>query len=91
MMKLDDKSLKYKVAGSLKTSITGKCLYIMLYDLADEQGKIQISISKLSKLLRISESAVRNNLHNLADRGYIFVREVIEADGTRKANEYILK
>ncbi len=88
---MDDNTLKYKVAGNLKTNITGKYLYTLLYDLSNGQGRIQISIGKLSSILKISESAVRSNLHRLEQKGYIHIREVYEDDGTRKANEYIVK
>ncbi|MFT9493884.1 hypothetical protein [Anaerosolibacter sp.] len=88
---MDDNTLKYRVAGNLKTSTTGKYLFTLIYDLSNGQGRIQISIGKLSDILKISESAVRSNLHRLEQKGYILIRKIFESDGTRKANEYIIK
>lgn len=88
---MEDNTLKYKVSGNLKATITGKYIYTLLYELANGQGKIQISIGRISNILKVSENAVRSNLHRLELKGYILIKDVYEDDGTRKANEYIIR
>jgi DNA-binding MarR family transcriptional regulator len=85
---MDDYGLKYKMAGSLKVTITGKYIYTLLCDYAGTEGRVQISIGKISKLLNISRTAVSRNLHRLEDRGYILIHTKSDEDGTRKANVY---
>ncbi|VDN47301.1 conserved protein of unknown function [Petrocella atlantisensis] len=87
---MDDHRLKYKMAGSLKATITGKYIYTLLCDYAGAKGRIQISIGKISKLLNISRTAVRRNLHRLEESGYIMIHTKSDDDGTRKANVYEL-
>lgn len=88
---MDDSIMKYRVSGNLKTTIAGKYIYMLLCELSGEKSKIQISVRKISYILRINENTVRNNLHRLEKRGYIFIKENFDDDGTRKANEYILR
>lgn len=85
---MDDYGLKYKMAGSLETTITGKYLYTLLCDYAGTTGRIRISINRISKLLNISRTAVRKNLHRLESSGYIRIHSKSDEDGTRRANVY---
>jgi DNA-binding MarR family transcriptional regulator len=85
---MDDYGLKYKMAGSLEATITGKYIYTLLCDYAGAKGRIQISIGKISKLLNISRTAIRRNLHRLEESGYILIHTKSDDDGTRKANVY---
>jgi predicted ArsR family transcriptional regulator len=85
---MDDYGLKYKMAGSLEATITGKYIYTLLCDYAEAIGRIQISIGKISKLLNISRTAIRRNLHRLEESGYIMIHTKSDDDGTRKANVY---
>ena len=85
---MDDYGLKYKMAGSLKATITGKYIYTLLCDYASVKGRVQISIGKISTLLNISRTAFRRNLHQLEDSGYILIHSKSDEDGTRKANVY---
>lgn len=85
---MDDYALKYKMAGSLDATITGKYIYTLLCDLAGTTGRIQISIGRISRLLNISRTAVRRNLHRLEESGYINIHSKSDDDGTRKANVY---
>ena len=87
---MEDNALKYRLAGNLDTTITGKYLYTLLSDLAGSRGRIQLPIKRISEILKISSTAVRRNLHRLEDKGYIKIRPVYESDGTRKANLYII-
>lgn len=88
---MDDYGLKYKMAGSLEATITGKYIYTLLCDYAGTTARIQISISKISKLLNISKTAVRRNLHRLEDSGYIIIHSKSDDDGTRRANVYEIR
>lgn len=85
---MDDYGLKYKMAGSLEATITGKYINTLLCDYAGAKGRIQISIGKISKLLNISRTAIRRNLHRLEESGYIMIHTKSDDDGTRKANVY---
>jgi DNA-binding IscR family transcriptional regulator len=85
---MDDYTLKYKMAGSLDATITGKYIYTLLCDLVGASGKIQISIGKISRMLNISRSAVRRNLHKLDESGYIMIHSKKDDYGKRKANVY---
>jgi len=87
---MEDYALKYRLAGKLDTTITGKYLYTLLCDLAGSRGRIQLPVKRISETLKISSAAVRKNLHRLEDKGYIKIRPVHESDGTRKANLYII-
>ncbi len=83
--------MKYKIAGNLKTTISGKYIYTLLSEISTETGKIQISTKKISRILKISQSTVRRSLKRLKENNYILIQEKFDDDGTRKANEYIIK
>lgn len=85
---MDDYGLKYKMAGSLEASVTGKYIYTLLCDYAGTAGRVQISIGKISKLLNISRTAVQRNMHRLEEGGYIRIHSKSDEDGTRRANVY---
>ncbi|MCG8540156.1 MAG: helix-turn-helix domain-containing protein [Clostridia bacterium] len=82
---------KYKISGQLKTTISGKLIYTLLGELADENGEIQISNRSISNTLKISKGTVSKNLHRLERNGYLFVRAMYREDGGRIANKYILR
>ncbi|GKX31382.1 hypothetical protein SH1V18_38620 [Vallitalea longa] len=82
---------KYKISGYLNTAISGKLIYTFLKEIADENGEAQISISKISNILKIAKTTVRQNLHRLERNGYIFIRKMYREDGGRIANKYILR
>ncbi|MBN4051072.1 winged helix-turn-helix transcriptional regulator [bacterium AH-315-G05] len=63
----------------------------LLNEISTETGKIQISTKKISRILKISQSTVRRNLKRLKESNYILIQEKFDDDGTRKANEYIIK
>lgn len=88
---MNDSIMKYKISGNLKTTISGKYIYTLLREISSETGKIQISINKIARILKISRSTVRRNLRRLKESDYILIQERFDDDGTRKANEYILR
>lgn len=83
--------MKYKLTGTLKTTIAGKLIYGLLCDLADLDGKVQVPVKKISYTLSISENTVRRNLHKLEEKGYIDIRKIYHDDGGRAPNIYIIK
>ena len=85
---MDDYGLKYKMVGSLEATITGKYIYTLLCDYAGAKGRVQLSIGKISKILNISRTSVRRNLHRLEESGYILIHSKSDDEGTRKANVY---
>ena len=88
---VNDEIRKYKLAGSVKGTITSKLIYTMLNDLADINGEVQISITRMSKTLKISERAIRRSLKALEDKGYIKIQNMYQSDGGNAANKYIIK
>jgi len=79
---------KFKICGEVNTTITGKLLYLILYELADTNGEIVIPQKRISDALRISKATVSHNLHRLRDSGYIKVYARFHHEGGRLANKY---
>ncbi|QUH31111.1 winged helix-turn-helix transcriptional regulator [Vallitalea guaymasensis] len=86
-----DKISEFKVVGKINTTISGKMLYMLLNELADKNGVVNISHRKLSEILGISKSAVSRNLRRLEENGQIYIRSRYTSDGGRLANEYIVR
>ncbi len=86
-----DKISEFKVAGKINTTISGKMLYMLLCELADGNGAINISHRKISKILGIHKSTVSKNLRRLEQSGDIYIRGRFTKDGGRLANEYIVR
>jgi DNA-binding MarR family transcriptional regulator len=83
---------KFKVCGEVKAGITGKLLYLILDELADESGETVIPQRKISDALQIAKSTVSRNLRKLKEGGYIeVVPQYRTDDGSRASNKYILK
>ena len=80
----------YKSCGAVDTTITGKMLYLILCDLADQNGEIIVSQRKISDTLHISKATVSRNLRRLRDGGTIKVCPRFHNDGGRTANKYIV-
>jgi len=87
-----NKLTKFRTCGEVKTTITGKLLYLILCELADPNGEVIIPQRRISDALRISKAAVSRNLHRLRDGGYIkiFTRYHAEGGG-RAANKYRIR
>ena len=84
-----NKLTKYKICGEVNTTITGKLLCLILYELADPNGEIIIPQRWISDALRISKATVSRNLHRLRDGGYIKIYARYHAEGGgRAANKY---
>lgn len=86
-----NKLSKYKICGMVDTTATGKLLYLVLDDLANENGEIIITQRKICEALRISKSAVSRNLRRLQRAGAISIIPTYHNDGGRAANKYVLK
>ena len=82
---------KFKICGEIDTTISGKLLYLVLDELADESGEIIIPQRKISNALRISKGTVSRNLRRLKDGGYIDIYSMYHSDGGRAANKYRIK
>jgi len=81
----------FKLCGEVKTAITGKLIYLILNELADNNGEIIISQRKISVALHISKGTVSRNLRRLHDGGYIGIYPQHHSDGGRAVNKYIVK
>jgi DNA-binding MarR family transcriptional regulator len=86
-----DKISEFKVAGKINTTISGKMLYMLLSELADSSGVINISQRKISQILGLHKFTVSKNLRKLEKIGYIYIRSRYTQDGGRLANEYVLR
>lgn len=60
-------------------------------EIADSDGKVQVTIKKISYTLSVGENTVRKNLHRLEEKEYIDIRKTYHDDGGRAANIYIIK
>ena len=86
-----NKLSKFKNCGFIKTTITGKLLYLVLYELANRNGQVVISQRKISNALGISKSTVSRNLRRLERVGAIGITPTFHYDGGRAANKYTIK
>ena len=83
--------LKYKLCSEVSATATGKLLYLVLNDLANNGGEVTIPQRRISDALRISRSAVRRNLRRLERNGAISIFAQYHSDGGRAANKYIVR
>ena len=79
---------KYKICGELNVGITGKLLYLILYELADQNGETVIPQKRISGALKISKATVSRNLRRLREGGYIKTYPRFHLEGGRLANKY---
>ena len=86
-----NKLAKFKLCGDIDAPITGKLLYLILIELADENGEVIIPQRKISDALHISKGAVSRNLRRLRDGGYINIHSTYHSDGGRAANSYRIR
>ena len=82
---------KFKSCGFTKTTPAGKLIYLLLEELSFfENSEVIISQRIIANTLCLSRSAVRRNLHRLADIGAINIIPTYYEDGGRAANKYIV-
>ena len=79
---------KYRLAGQVGSTISGKLLYLMLLDLTEPSGKVQLSQRRISESLGISKGTVSKNFHRLKRDGHINIIPVYHKDGGRAANVF---
>ena len=82
---------RYKVCGMIKTTVTGKLIYLVLDDLVGDSGEVVIPQRRLCDALRLSRSAVSRNLRRLESAGAIIIIPQYHSDGGRSANKYVVK
>ncbi len=85
-----NKFTKYRLAGELESTVSGKLLYLMLLDIVDAEGKITIPQRRISEALGISKGTVSKNFRRLYRCGYIDIVPQFHEDGGRAANEIIV-
>jgi len=81
---------KYRLAGQIDSTISGKLLYLLLLDTVDTQSRIQLSQRRISEALGISQTTVRRNFHRLKRGGYIDILPQYHDDGGRAANQFVV-
>ena len=82
---------KYKLAGRLNTTVSGKLLYLVLLDITDEDNKVIVPQRRISETLGISRGTVSRNLRRLRDSGYIDVLSQYNDYGGRAPNKYVIR
>jgi DNA-binding MarR family transcriptional regulator len=82
---------KYKLCGDIDTTVTGKLLYLILNEFANQNGEIIIPQRKISNALHISKGTVSRNLRRLEKIGAISIMPTYHNDGGRAANKYIIR
>ena len=85
-----NKFTKYRMAGELETTVSGKLLYLLLLDIVDADGKIMLPQRRISEALGLSRGTVSRNLRRLYNRGYIDIIPQFHEDGGRAANKIIV-
>ncbi len=85
-----NKFTKYRMAGELETTVSGKLLYLLLLDIVDADEKIVLPQRRISEALGLSRCTVSRNLRRLRNRGYIDVVPQFHDDGGRAANKIIV-
>ena len=87
-----NKLARFKVCGEMDATITGKLIYLVLNDLANRNGEVDIPQRRISDALHISKKAVSRNLRRLESGGYIIILPQYRSDdGGRSANKYTIK
>ena len=86
-----NKFTKYRLAGGLDITISGKLLYLLLLDITDSDGTITIPQKKIGGDLGITRSTVSRNMHRLADLGAISIEPTYNECGGRMPNRFVLK
>ncbi len=82
---------KYQHLRTLKTSVSGRLLYLILMDITDTNGAVSIPQRRISHATGLAKSTVGRALRRLRDDGYIYVVSQHHSDGGRAANKYILR
>ena len=86
-----NKLTRFKNCGSLKATVTGKLIYLILDELADQNGEIIVPQKRISSALGISQGSVSRNLRRLRDAGYIRVYARYHLEGGRLSNKYVIR
>lgn len=81
---------KYRLAGELDTTISGKLLYLLLLDTSDADGCLTIRQRHVGSALGICKGTVSRNLRRLERAGAISITPTFHSDGGRAANKYII-
>jgi DNA-binding MarR family transcriptional regulator len=82
---------KYRLAGELETTASGKLLYLILLDIADADNAVTVPQRRINEAIGLSKGTVSRNLRKLEGSGYISITPTYHSDGGRAANKYILK
>jgi DNA-binding MarR family transcriptional regulator len=79
---------KYRMAGSLDTTASGKLLYLVLLDVIDDKNKAVIPQRRISEALGLNKKTVSKNLRRLQDGGHIAIEPQYNEYGGRIPNKY---
>lgn len=79
---------KYRLAGGLEATASGKLLYLILLDVIDDKNKAVIPQRRISEALGLNRKTVSKNLRRLQDGGYIVIEPTYNEYGGRMPNKY---
>lgn len=81
---------KYRLAGQIDSTVSGKLLYLMLLDTVGHKNAVQLSQRRIAETLGISKGTVGKNIHRLKRNGYIEILPQYHDDGGRAANQFVV-
>jgi DNA-binding Lrp family transcriptional regulator len=79
---------KYRMAGGLDTTASGKLMYLVLLDVIDDKNKAVIPQRRISEALGLNRKTVSRNLRRLHDGGHILIEPQYNEYGGRMPNKY---
>ena len=82
---------KYQHLRTLRTSVSGRLLYLILMDTTDTNGAVVIPQKRISNATGLAQSTVSRNLRRLRDEGYIGIFPQHHSDGGRAGNRYVIR
>jgi DNA-binding MarR family transcriptional regulator len=82
---------KYRLAGTMDATPSGKLLFMILMDLIDMNNAVVIPQKRISETLGLSKGTVNRTLRKLEKHGYIGITAQYHSDGGRAANKYYIK
>ena len=82
---------KYRLAGTMDATPSGKLLFMILMDLIDMDNAVVIPQKRISETLGLSKGTVSRTLRKLEKPGYIGITAQYPSDGGRAANKYYIK
>ena len=82
---------KYTMCGKIKAPISARLIYLVMLDMADDNGSVVIPQRKICNILNLAKSTVSRNLRKMQKHGYMEIKARYNEYGGQSPNEYIVK